>query len=176
MINSSIIIHLTLFYSLIYVIYIYTYGTFTKSITKVQNHSKCRETSSIKVTSSGIPTEVFISSFKTKLKVETALTTGTLGLASVGHHLEAQASNWCLADHDLTVPVAGVENLRKKLCYVLVHRYNYFQNPESKVKTLYERITNSSEHEWDINIYVKWLVWIRCMGNPTRCIDACEMM
>ena len=38
---------------------------------------------------------------------------GALGLASVGHHLEAQASNWCLADHDLRVPVAGVENLRK---------------------------------------------------------------
>ena len=42
-----------------------------------------------------------------------ALTMGTLGLASVGHHLEAQASNWCLADHDLRVPVARVENLRK---------------------------------------------------------------
>ena len=38
---------------------------------------------------------------------------GALGLASVGHHLEAQASNWCLADHDLRVPVAGVENQRK---------------------------------------------------------------
>ena len=38
---------------------------------------------------------------------------GALGLASVGHHLEAQVSNWCLADYDLRVPVAGVENLRK---------------------------------------------------------------
>ena len=42
---------------------------------------------------------------------------GALGLASVGHHLEAQASNWCLADHDLRVPVAGVENLRKNFMY-----------------------------------------------------------
>ena len=53
-----------------------------------------------KANSSGFPTEVFISSFKTKLKVEMALTMRALRLASVGHHLEAQASNWCLADHD----------------------------------------------------------------------------
>ena len=51
----------------------------------------------------------------TKLKVETALTMRALRLAAVGHHLEAQASNWCLTDHDLRVPVAGVENLRKNL-------------------------------------------------------------
>ena len=77
---------------------------------------------------------------------------GALRLASVGHHLEAQAPNWCLADHDLRAPVAGVDNFRKTFFYLLVHRYNYFQNPESKVKTLYERITNSREHEWAIKL------------------------
>ena len=63
-------------------------------------------------TSSGIPTEVFISSFKAKLKVETALTMGALGLASVGHHLEAQASNSCLVDYDPKGPFGRGRDLK----------------------------------------------------------------
>ena len=42
---------------------------------------------------------------------------GALGSASVGHipvRLEEQTSDWYMADDDLKVPVAGVDNLKKK--------------------------------------------------------------
>ena len=57
---------------------------------------------------------------------------GALGLASVGHHLEAQASNWCLADHDLRVYVAGVENLRKNFVMYWYTGINTFKNLNQK--------------------------------------------
>ena len=94
---------------------------------------------------------------------------GALGLASTGYHLEAQALDSCLADHDLSIPVAGVANLRKiNIFNVRVHRYNYFRNPELKVQTMCERIMNNRECKRDINVDVKWLVWIRWLGNLTR--------
>ena len=76
---------------------------------------------------------------------------GVLGLTSFRHHLDTQTSDWCLTGHELRVPVAGVEKLRKNFFNVLVHKCNYFQNPELKVKSLYERIMNSGENKRGIN-------------------------
>ena len=51
--------------------------------------------------------------------------------------------------------MAGVENLRKKKIMYWYTGVITFKTLNQKAKTLYEQITNSREHERDMNVYVK---------------------
>ena len=137
-----LVFYLSYFIIIPYLLYIYiSNGTLTKSITKVRNHSKCRETSSIRQLLLGS-----LQKFSSLLLRQTESRNGpdhegtqvSISRAPPRSTSIELVSGWPWPEG----PCGQGRKSEKKTFYVPVHRYNHFQNPESKVKTLYERITN----------------------------------